>query len=99
MDAELRVNALSIGLLMADCLRQQGKYSEGLRWLSQWLVMAPQYADSQAAAYDIYEQIPWTDWSVHWQGLQKEVCVEVGDVSYITLKFTIANCKTFNFVH
>lgn len=85
MDAELRVNALSIGLLMADCLRQQGKYPEGLRWLSQWLVMAPQYADSQAAAYDIYEQIPWTDWSVHWQGLQKEVCVEVGDVSYISL--------------
>lgn len=72
VDMDLRVNPLSIGLLMADCHKQQGSYMEGLRWLSQWLMMAPQYIDSHAPAYDVYEQIPWTDWSIHWQTLQKE---------------------------
>lgn len=76
---ELKVNALSIGLLLADCHRQLESYTEGLRWLSKWLVMEPDYASNQSTAYDIYEQIPWTDWAVHWLAIQKDICVQNPD--------------------
>ncbi|ODN05057.1 hypothetical protein Ocin01_01584 [Orchesella cincta] len=74
VNIEIRCNILSIGLLLADCHRQLDNHLEGIRWLSKWLVIAPQYVDAQSTAYDIYEQIPWTDWAVHWQALQKEIC-------------------------
>ncbi|CAL8074089.1 unnamed protein product [Orchesella dallaii] len=83
VDIELRCNVLSIGLLLADCHRQMDNHIEGIRWLSKWLIMAPQYVDAQSTAYDIYEQIPWTDWAVHWQALQKEICTRNPD-----------NCRT-----
>jgi len=67
-------NTMSMVLLVAECLRQLDKSEEALRWLAKWLLADHSRLDSMAVPYDVYEQIPWTDWNTHWVQLYKDTC-------------------------
>jgi len=47
-----------------------GKPEEGLHVLAKLLVMEPDRLENPGVAFDIYEQIAWSDWNHHWIQLQ-----------------------------
>jgi hypothetical protein len=73
MFISFQMNTLSMTLLASECLRKLGRSEDGLRSLAMLIVSEPCRLDCPNVTYDIYEQIPWSDWNTHWIQMHTDV--------------------------